>query len=49
MSRLTSRIDVLKCRRRRPEYYTALKVLTTEDLGRALFRDLSTLIANLTL
>jgi hypothetical protein len=36
MSRLTSRIDVLKCRRRRPEYYTALKVLTTEDLGRAL-------------
>jgi hypothetical protein len=36
MSRLTSRIDVLKHRRRRPESYTALKLLTTEDLGRAL-------------
>ena len=36
MSRLTSRIDVLKRRRRRPEPYTALKLLTTEDLGRAL-------------
>jgi len=32
MSRLTSRIDVLKRRRRRPEPYTALKLLTTEDL-----------------
>jgi hypothetical protein len=36
MSRLTSRIDVLKHRRRRPESYTALKLLTTGDLGRAL-------------
>jgi hypothetical protein len=36
MSRLTSRIDVLERRRRRPESYTALKLLTTEDLGRAL-------------
>jgi hypothetical protein len=36
MSRLTSRIDVLEHRRRRPESYTALKLLTTEDLGRAL-------------
>jgi len=36
MSRLASRIDVLKRRRRRPEPYTALKLLTTEDLGRAL-------------
>jgi hypothetical protein len=36
MSRLTSRIDVLKHRRQRPESYTALKLLTTGDLGRAL-------------
>jgi hypothetical protein len=36
MSRLRSRIDVVKNRRRRPESYTALKLLTTEDLRRAL-------------
>jgi hypothetical protein len=36
MSRLRSRIDVVKNRRRRPESYTALKVLTTEDFRRAL-------------
>ncbi len=36
MSRLTSRIEALKHRRRRPEPYTALKLLTTEDLLRAL-------------
>jgi hypothetical protein len=36
MSRLTSRIDCLKRRRRRPEPYPALKLLTTEDLVRAL-------------
>jgi hypothetical protein len=36
MSRLRSRIDEVKNRRRRPESYTALKLLTTEDLGRAL-------------
>ena len=36
MSRLTSRVDALKCRRQRPEPYTALKLLTTEDLAQAL-------------
>src|SRR5215211_1159368 len=36
MSRLRSRIDALKRRRRRPEPYPALKLLTTEDLARAL-------------
>jgi hypothetical protein len=36
VSRLTSRIDVLKHSRRRAESYTALKLLTTEDLRRAL-------------
>jgi hypothetical protein len=36
MSRLTSRIEVLQHRRRRPEPYTPLKLLTTEDLARAL-------------
>jgi hypothetical protein len=36
MSRLTARIDALKHRRRRPELYPTLKLLTTEDLVRAL-------------
>jgi hypothetical protein len=36
VSRLTSRIESLKHRRRRLESYTALKLLTTDDLARAL-------------
>jgi hypothetical protein len=36
MSRLRSRIDALERRRRRPEPYTVLKLLITEDLARAL-------------
>jgi len=36
MSRLTSRIESLKHRRRRPDPYPALKLLTTEHLGWAL-------------
>lgn len=36
MSRLTSRIDALERRRRRPETYAPLKLLTTEDLAQAL-------------
>ena len=36
MSRLTNRIEALEHRRRRPEPYTPLKLLTTEDLARAL-------------
>jgi hypothetical protein len=36
MSRLTSRIEALEHRRRRPEPYTPLKLLITEDLARAL-------------
>ena len=36
MSRLRSRINALERRRRHPEPYTPLKLLITEDLGRAL-------------
>jgi hypothetical protein len=36
VSRLTGRIDALKRRQRRPDPYPAIKLLTTEDLARAL-------------